>query len=505
MSRPLISMSARSLATLLPSLQLAPGPVYHALADSITALVRDGRVTPETRLPSERELASELDLSRATVTAAYDRLREHGLLISRPGAGSFVTIPVTDGPRSGLARWSMPPSAAPFGVEQIFDLSCAAMPAPPGVLEHALAEAAGRLPELAAGAGYDPMGLPALRRAVSDRFSARGVPTDPEQILITSGALHAFDLLLRLLTGPGDRVLTELPSYPGALDAIRANSARVVPVPMAADRGWDLAAMQAALRQTSPRLAYLIPDYHNPTGAFIAEQQRRDLLRVARATATVVVVDESFVHLGLEPDAPDPAGSADRTAVHTLGAGSRRPTAALDPSVVTIGSLSKPVWGGLRIGWIRASVDLVRRLGALRATTDMTGSALDQLVGVALFERFDAIIEARRQQLRPQRDALLAALARELPTWQTAVPAGGLSAWVELDLPMATPLSLIAAQLGVYIVPGSRFGVDGTLERFLRMPFALPPEELTEAVRRLALAWSQLAQSSASVRPMVFA
>ena len=123
------------------------------------------------------------------------------------------------------------------------------------------------------------MGLPELRAAIADRFTQRGVATSPDQILITSGALHAFDLLLRTLTGPGDRVLTELPSYPGALDAIRTNGARVVPVAARADGGWDVGAMQAALRQTSPRLAYLIPDYHNPTGGYIDEQQRRDVLQ----------------------------------------------------------------------------------------------------------------------------------------------------------------------------------------------------------------------------------
>ena len=483
-------MGARSLAKLLPQLTLAPGPVYLALADSVTALVRDGRLAPETRLPSERELALELQLSRATVTAAYDQLRERGLLASRTGAGSFVTIPTAPGRRSALNRWAMP---VPDEREAI-DLTCAAMPAPAGVLERAFAQAAPLLAGLAAGTGYDPMGLPELRAAIATRFTLRGVATTPDQILITSGALHAFDLLLRVLTGPGDRVLTELPSYPGALDAIRTNSARVVPVSLAPAGGWDVGAMQAALRQTAPRLAYLIPDYHNPTGGYIDEQQRRDVLRVARNTATTVIVDESFVQLGLAP-LEDPLGAI----------AAARPTAALDPSVVTIGSLSKPVWGGLRIGWVRASTDLVQRLSARRAASDMSGSVLDQLVGVALFDRLDEIIELRRAQLAPQRAAILRALARDLPGWHAPTPSGGMSVWVELDAPLGTPLSLLAAQAGVLIVPGSRFGVDGTLERFLRVPFALPPDQLDEGVRRLAAAWSQLDRSGRATRQLVVA
>lgn len=482
MASPLASISARSLSHLLPRLYELPGPVYAALADGITVLVRDGRVAPDSRLPSERQLAGALGISRATVTAAYDQLREQGLLVSRTGSGSYVTIPATPGPRTELARWTLP-----GGPSDVIDLSCAALAAPPGLLPEALAAAARELPELAAREGYDPVGLPALRAAIADRFTRRGVATDPDQILVTNGALHALDLLLRLLTGPGDRVLTELPSYPGAFDAIRANNARVVPVPMAAEGGWQVGQLQAALRQTAPRLAYVIPDFHNPTGALIGEQARKDVLRIARQTGTTMIVDESFVHLGFDVDAQI------------------RPTAALDSSVITIGSLSKPVWGGLRIGWIRASADLVRRLAALRATTDMAGSVIDQLVGAALFARLDEILELRRVQLRPQLDALLTALARELPSWRATRPDGGLSVWVELDAPLATPLSLAAAQAGVHIVPGSRFGVDGTLERFLRLPFALAAPRLEQAVCRLAAVWDQLDRSRPAARPLVVA
>jgi DNA-binding transcriptional MocR family regulator len=479
MTGPLLSLSARGLAGLLPDLNQLPGPFYMALADTVTALVRDGRIAPETRLPSERTLAQVLRLSRATVTAAYDQLRERGLLTSRTGAGSFVTLPVTPGRRSDFARWSMSDPST------IIDMSCAALAAPVGVLPIALERAVGELAELAAGDGYNPGGLPQLRHAVAQRFTARGVPTAPEQIMITNGALHAFDLLLRLLTGPGDRVITELPSYPGAFDAIRANSARAVPVPMARPGGWDLPQLTAAFRQSSPRLAYLVPDFHNPTGVLIGERARREVFRAARQTGTTVVIDESFVDVGF--------------------IGPERASASIDSSVITIGSLSKPVWGGLRIGWIRASADLVRRLAILRATTDLAGSALDQLVATALLPRLDEIAILRRAELLPRRDALLAALTRQLPGWRWSVPEGGLSVWVELDAPLATPLTLIAAQAGLHIVPGSRFGIDGTMERFVRLPFALPIEQLDEAVNRLADAWAQLDRSRPVERPLVVA
>jgi DNA-binding transcriptional MocR family regulator len=475
-----LRIGGRTLAALLPDLHTQRGPVYAALSDGITALILDGRIGVETRLPSERELAAALQISRATVTAAYDSLRATGFLASRTGSGSFASVPAGSRPRTSLARWSSQTEA-----EDVIDLSCATLSAPPGVLQSVVVDAAAALPLYAETDGYDPGGLPVLREAIADRFRQRGVATSADQIFVTNGALHGLDLLMRLLIGPGDRILTELPTYPGTLDAARRVGARTVPVPMAAQGGWDVPSMVAALRQTSPRLALLIPDFHNPTGALIDDDARRAVLRAARQAGTTVIVDESFVELGFV----DPV----------------TPCGAIDSGVVTVGSLSKPFWGGLRIGWIRGSVDLVQRLAVLRASIDLGGAVLDQLVAAAVLPTLDALMPARLAGLKAQRDALLTALQTELPEWRVTEPQGGLSLWAELDAPMSTPLSLLAAPAGVLIVPGSRFGVDGTLERFLRIPFGLPSEHLTEAVRRLAGVWRQLDRTTLSARQLVVA
>ena len=160
--------------------------------------------------------------------------------------------------------------------------------------------------------------------------------------------------------------------------------------------------------------------------------------------------------------------------------------------MIIVGSLSKPVWGGLRIGWIRASTDLVQRLAALRASIDMGGAVLDQLVAAA--DR----AAAARADARAHRDAARASrragggAARHLPEWTFALPHGGISLWAELDAPLSTSLTMLAAPAGVIVVPGSRFGVDGTLERFLRVPFSLPADQLRHggrpACRRVARA-----------------
>jgi DNA-binding transcriptional MocR family regulator len=153
---------------------------------------------------------------------------------------------------------------------------------------------------------------------------------------------------------------------------------------------------------------------------------------------------------------------------------------------VSIGGMSKGYWGGLRIGWVRASAPLVQRLAAIRVGADLSSPVLEQLVGVRLLDQAPQLIAARRAQLRERRDALVDTLRERLPEWTFTVPAGGVALWAELDGPISSALARAAEDVGVRLAPGPRFGLDGTLERFLRLPFTLPVDELTEAVRRIA-------------------
>jgi DNA-binding transcriptional MocR family regulator len=358
------------------------------------------------------------------------------------------------------------------------DLSIASLPALPGRVERALATVSELIGRYTDTDGYQPYGLAQLRAQIAERYTSRGAPTSSEQILVTNGAQHGLDLVLRYLVSPGDRVLTELPTYPGALEAIRAHEARAVAVPFGQDDRWDTAAIRNALLQTAPRLAFLIPDFHNPTGALIDSEQRDLVLSAARRAGSTIVVDESFVDLDLRPDAQRPAAPV--------------AMAALDGSVISLGSLSKLIWGGLRIGWIRAAPEQVQRLAMIRARSDMSGAVMEQLLAQVLLLDLDACIQLRRAELRITRDALLAALADELPQWRSTTPAGGLSTWVQLDAPAATPLTHLLEQRGVLLTPGSRFAIEGTLERFLRIPFALPVADLQTAVQRIAATWAEL-------------
>ncbi|GAB3340772.1 hypothetical protein GCM10027452_13450 [Micromonospora halotolerans] len=302
-------------------------------------------------------------------------------------------------------------------------------------------------------------------------YTERGLPTSPEQIMVTSGTQHALDLVLRLALSPGGGVLVESPTYPNALAALAARRARITTHGLAADGdGWDADLLLGSIRQTRPRLAYVIPEFHNPTGHLMATDLRERLVGAAHAAGTDLVVDESFVDLPLDgTPLPPPVATFDR---HSR--------------VISIGGMSKPYWGGLRIGWVRASAPQVQRLAAARVGVDMASPVLDQLVAVHLLAQGPGIVADRRVQLAAQRDALVKAMADRLPDWRVTVPRGGVTLWVELDGPISSALARAAEEVGVRLAPGPRFGLDGTLERFLRLPFTLPAADLVEAVGRLA-------------------
>ncbi len=468
-------IGARSVARLLGEWRPPDGRgLTSALADRVRLLVLDGRLPLQTRMPAERELAVALGVSRTTVAAAYEALRGAGVLRSRRGAGSWTQLDARTPVGAGTPF-------SPTGTEPGIDLAHAALAAPVPAMRAATAAAAVDLDALLAGHGYDLLGRPELRAALAERFTARGLLTRPDQVMITSGAQHAFTLVLSTLTSPGDRVLVEHPTYPNALDAVRARGARPVPVPMGPgplDTGtWDLDLITASVRDAAPRLIYAIPDFQNPTGGLLDAAGRERLVALARRTGTPLVIDETLTELPLDVPAPAPVaafGGADST------------------HVLTIGSASKVFWGGLRVGWIRASAPLVRRLAAARAALDLGGPALEQLVVAHLLTDVDDVIMARRVELAAARDHLLGRLAKTFPAWRPSRPAGGLSLWIDLGAPVSSRLTMAARRREVLLAAGPRFGLDGAFERHLRLPYTVRRDRADEALERLALAWGEL-------------
>ena len=432
------------------------GPAAERLAATLRTLVLDGQVPAGTRLPAERTLAGGLGVSRATVTSAYDRLRVEGYLASTLGAGSWVTIPAVRAQALDDARVAD------------LDLTVASLPAPERILELAQA-AVTKLPAWLDHHGYSPLGLAALREAIAARYTERGLPTSADQILVTAGAMQAIDLTIRALLPRGRNALVEVPSYPAALDALRRAGARLRSVPVSA-LGWDYEQLEAAAARHAPALSYLIPDFHNPTGALMDHTGRRRTLAALGRAEGYLLVDETFAELNLD------------------GAPRQPPLAAVGSSerVVTVGSLSKALWGGLRVGWARAEPGLIRRLAASRSGVDLSSPVLEQLIAVEALAEFDSILAERRALARARRSALRDALQRHLPDWRHDPPGGGLVLWVEMPQPIGTSLMVQAREHGLALTPGPRFATDGLLERYVRMPFTARPAELERAVALIA-------------------
>lgn len=452
--------AATRLASLVGDLSTERPPLYAALAARLQLLVGDGRLPVGVRLPAERELALALGLSRSTVTAAYRRLRDDGWADALQGSGTWTRLPA--GPAAGA--WVPGPTRA-----GALDLVHAAPAAPPQVTA-AFSAALQDLPRFLPGHGYHPFGLPELRARLADRYTAQGLPTVPEQVLVTAGALHGLATAVRALTAPGDRVLVEHPSYPNALDAVAAARARAVPVAVDADAPDAVAGdMLRTARQTGPRLAYVMPDFQNPTGLLLDAEQRRRLAAGLAQSGVVTVVDETLRDVALDVEVPPPL-------------------AALAPasSTVTVGTLSKAVWGGLRVGWLRADAELVRRLGATAVRSHLSGPVLEQLAACHLLDLLGDVLAVQRRRLRDQRDRLLGGLSSRLPDWHVRPPAGGLVLWYRVPGLSSSALASAAARRGLLLAPGPRFSTGHAFDDRLRLPYSQPVDVLDRAVLTLA-------------------
>lgn len=471
----LAAVPADRVRELVGNLTADRPPLYAALAARLRLLVGDGRLPVGARLPAERDLAAALHCSRATVAAGYGLLREQGWLAARQGSGTWTTLPARPGPAGGVPGRPGPAGAWVPGPTEpgVLDLAHAAPSAPPQVAA-AFAAALTDLPGLLPGHGYHPYGLPELRERIAARYTARGLPTTPEQVLVTAGGLHGVSVAVAALVPRGGRVLVEHPTYPNALDAIAARG-RPVPVAVPDDPAGLVRDLTRAARQTRPAAAYLMPDFQNPTGLQLDEPLRRRLASGLAQLGVVAVVDETLAELALDGAPSPPFAAVSRPGL-----------------VVHAGSLSKSVWGGLRVGWLRAEPDVVRRAAAETAHATMSMPVVEQLAAARLLDVLDGVLAERRAALRAQRDALVAAVRRQLPDWTVPVPAGGLVLWCGLPGLSSTALARAAGERGLLLAAGPRFGTGHAFDDRLRLPFTQPVPVLERAVGLLAEAAADL-------------
>ena len=336
--------------------------------------------------------------------------------------------------------------------------------------------------------GYAPIeGLPDLRDALAARFSTQALRLGRENVLVTASGLQGLDLIGKVLVEQGGLIAAQFPTYLGALDSWRPRQPRYRHLDLEDPATDPVAAMQGA------QFAYTVPNFSNPTGKLVGLPMRRALVEAAHKTGTWLVEDDPYG--GLHYDGPP------LTRLISLS-GERQPGQVYDGPVVYMGTLSKEVVPGLRIGWMIAASAMIEALVMAKQGADMCTSGVTQRMALAAFE--SGLIEHLRPTIvalyRARRDALCAAMTEHLSDWfEWEVPVGGMFVWaVARDPALDTDrLWSVALEAGVCVSPSSVFDSTGANRRALRLNFTLnPPERLVEGIRRLATAAKTMANQS---------
>ena len=472
------SIDAASLSDRIGNWSQGRGPLHQRLTIALSDAIRHGLLPPRTRLPAERAFAQALALSRTTVVAAYNTLREGGWLESRPGSGTWVSSGRAQAARIRARAAAVDESPLlnllTIDDHENVDLAMGTpkplseLPADLFAISPALQQA------FLAERSYMPQGYAPLRETIARHYSRHGVPTDADQILVTSGAQQAIHLVVSLLVQRGDPVLLENPTYFGALDAYRLSGARLIPLDIG-ERHIDAGSLRERVLASRPSVIHLTPTFNNPTGAVMPAEHRIEVARVAREAGIVVVEDGTLSELSID-DSKVPA-----------------PIAAHAPqdTVLTIGSLSKLYWGGLRIGWIRGPLALVRQLTRLKSASDLGCPVMTQGVATQLLAVVDRARSIRREQFKRRRDVLASLLTEQLPEWQFRPPSGGLFVWASVPDVDTRYFAQSAIRHGVAVTPGALFSINDSHDHALRIPFLLDEPLLRLGVERLAAAWRE--------------
>ncbi|MBI2822625.1 MAG: PLP-dependent aminotransferase family protein [Acidobacteria bacterium] len=436
-------------------------PVYRQIAGAIADRVDRGLLRPGDRIPSTREMAAQLGVNRTTVCLAYEELKKRGVIESRVGSGSRIAGGSRHG---GLSKGSGSvldwhsflstgmlnlarriPARAAESSRVLADFS-RLVPDPSLFPVAPLEEIFNKVirergPALLQ---YGPaLGLPQLRSLIAERMRRWDVRATAEEILIVNGAQQGMDLVLKAFIDPGDIVVVESPTYSNILPLLGFYRARVVGIPMTAE-GLDLNSFRAAAAQRTPKLVYTIPNLQNPTGICTSAEHRRQLLAIAEEFNVPVLED------GYEEDL-----RTDGRSIHPIKAADR------SGRVIYLGTFSKGLFPGLRIGWIVAHPSLIETLGMAKFSTDYHTSLLLQAALTEFIAQghYDQHLQRLQKILAGRLRVAVESMKRYFPrsaAW--TLPQGGYSLWVTLPPAVsARRLAVEAQRDGVLIASGDHF------------------------------------------------
>ncbi len=465
-------------------------PIYRQLADYLRELIVTGRLAAGEKLPATRELAASIGMGRNTANLAYRTLVDEGVLLAHVGQGTFVsgaalrTVAsvmarrrafVWDGLFSRSARTPLLAGWRSLPIRSIrFDFRGGRVDAealPARELQRAYRDVIGdSFPAIAGDA--DPLGYPPLREQIARSLLTRGIRCDAMDVIVTSGAQQALDLVVRALIDPGDFVAIEQPGYFGAALSCRNAGAQLIGIDVDRD-GLRTDQLARALRSQHIKLVYTTPAAQMPTGAVMSDARRAALLELADQTQTPIVEDDYDSEFRYEnPPLPalktqDPAGQ-----------------------VIYVGTFSKAIFPGLRLGYAVVARPLLSKLAAARFGASFGPDGLAQAAVANMLESgaFERHVRRLRKHYAERRLALITALHLRMPAGTTwSEPRGGLQLWVTLPAGAdANRIDAEASEAGIAYSSGVGCYLDGRGEDQLSLSFAnQSPAAIEQGIARL--------------------
>jgi GntR family transcriptional regulator/MocR family aminotransferase len=468
-------------------------PLYQQIGAYLKKAITSGNLAAETRLPAYRQLAQDLGVNRTTIENAYAMLEADGLVFSRMGSGTYVlpqnSVIPKDNTEMTLPLWQLGFQSADAisRSDKVDDmLQAAGHPHPisfaggisdtrqfPTEEFRKILQTVMKRDQIAALEYGEPNGYGPLREGITQILASQGLQTNADSVLITAGSQQAIFLVSQVLLKPNDIILVENPTYSVALDLFRALGFQMVGIPMDA-QGMQVEKLEKLLQQHHPKLIYTIPNFHNPTGTSLSSARRRQLIVLAERYNVPILEDDFVGDLRYE--------------------GHAQPSLkALDPGgqVIYVGTFSKMLMPGLRVGFIVANGPVYDSLLNFKRLSDLASSTLIQraLDAYVTVGRYQTYLHRSSQAFRKRRDAMVAAIRKHLPASASFdVPTGGLFIWLRLPEGIfADELLPAACKQGISFVPGNFFFIDQTNGReWMRLNFASQPaEDIEEGMKRL--------------------
>ena len=473
-------------------------PLYIQIAEQIRGAVLHGDIADGERLPPERRLAEQLGVNRTTIVNAYRELAAGGLVEGHVGRGTIITSDRGEDPQSPVVRpmaWAQHFVRQPQWVHATLVQEAADLAAQPGVISLAGGVPAPEFYPLDAfrrgcddflrEGGADLLancpteGFLPLRQWIADWMGAQEIDITPNHILVTSGSTQAIDLVARLLVEQDDEVVIENPTSLGIRQCFASMRARTIGIPLDGE-GMRVDILQDVLDHHRPKLIYTLPTFQNPTGVTLSRARRAELVGLARGRGIPVIEDDPYSDLSYGGPPPAP--------IKALDAGGY---------VIYIGTFSKVLFPGLRIGWVVAAEPVIQQLARLKRNMDLFTGTLTQGSLWYFLQEFDwqAHLRRLRATYRQRRDGMIDALRRYCPSGlRWATPAGGFYLWVQLpDNVPARELMVEAQRTGVAFLPGEPFCDDNEGHHAIRLNFSyVDPTDIERGIKRLGQAISNV-------------